>query len=115
MGFATWGATQWLAAAAAAGATASVVGGVVQADQSRRAGNMAADSAKTNASAQEQQFNKLNGKQPDTAAALDQNMQAGKNGPSGTLLTGPQGIDPSKLTLGRNTLLGAATPSGLGG
>lgn len=86
-----------------------------QADQGRKAGNTAADNAKKNADTQEQQFNKLNGKTPDTAALAEQNTQAGKNGPSGTLLTGPTGVDPSKLTLGRNTLLGAATPTGLGG
>lgn len=86
-----------------------------QADQGRKASNTAADNAKKNADTQEQQFNKLNGKTPDTAALAEQNTQAGKNGPSGTLLTGAQGVDPTKLTLGRNTLLGAATPTGLGG
>ena len=100
-------------AAVAAGTSAAV--GVYGADQARRRGNQAADAAEQQATAQEQQFNKLNGKNPDTAALADQNMQAGKNGPSGTLLTGPQGVDPSKLTLGKNTLLGAATPTGLGG
>jgi hypothetical protein len=103
-------AAELIGAIAVAGSAASAAS---QADSSRRASNMAADAAKANASAQEQQFNKLNGKNPDTAAMADQNMQAGKNGPSGTLLTGPQGVDPSKLTLGRNTLLGAATPTGL--
>lgn len=86
-----------------------------QADQGRKASNTAADNAKKNADTQEQQFNKLNGKTPDAMAMAAENIQAGKNGPSGTLLTGPKGIDPSKLTLGRNTLLGAATPTGLGG
>jgi hypothetical protein len=79
----------------AAGSAASA------ADTSRKAGHAAENNAKKSAAAQEQQFNKLNGKTQD--------------GPSGTLLTGPQGIDPTKLTLGRNTLLGAATPTGLGG
>lgn len=109
------GAAAWTAIAA--GTSAAV--GVYSADQSRKAGNQAADAAQANADQQEQQFNKLNGKQPDTAALMDQNMQAGKNGPSGTLLTGPRGIDPSKLLLGKNTLLGGAapsvTPTGLGG
>lgn len=106
-----WTATAWLAIAAGTTAAASVY----STDVSRKAGNKAADNAEANASQQEQQFNKLNGKTPDTMALMDQNTQAGKNGPSGTLLTGPKGIDPSKLTLGRNTLLGAATPTGLGG
>ena len=94
---------------------ATVAATAYSADQSRKTGNKAADLAEKNASDQEQQFNKLNGRTPDTMALMDQNTQAGKNGPSGTLLTGPQGVDPSKLTLGRNTLLGAATPTGLGG
>lgn len=100
-------AAELIGALVVAGSAAS------QADGARRAGNTAADNAKKQASDQEQQFNKLNGKTPDSAAMMDQNTQAGKDGPSGALLTGPQGIDPSKLTLGRNTLLGAATPTGL--
>lgn len=94
-------------------AYATAASAAVQADQSRKAGNQAADRAAAAAAQQEQQFNKLNGKNPDTVALADQNMQAGKNGPSGTLLTGPQGVDPSKLLLGRSTLLGGATPTGL--
>jgi type II secretory pathway pseudopilin PulG len=103
MGAAAWGAI-------AAGTSAAV--GVYSADQSRQNSNRAADNAAAQASEQEQQFNKVNGKQPDVTAMTDQNTQAGKNGPSGTLLTGPQGVDPSKLTLGRATLLGGApTPA----
>ena len=90
--------------AIAAGTTAAVA--VNNGEQSRRAANTAKDRAKLDADKAEQQFNKLNGKKPDIAGLMDQNIQAGKNGPSGTLLTGPQGIDPTKLSLGRNTLLG---------
>ncbi len=32
--------------------------------------------------------------------------QAGRGGPSGTMLTGPQGVSPDALQLGRTTLLG---------
>lgn len=106
-----WTAATWMAIAAGTTAAVSAYG----ADQSRKQGNRAANAADEQASAQEQQFNKLNGKTPDAMAMAAENIQAGKNGPSGTLLTGPKGIDPSKLTLGRNTLLGAATPTGLGG
>lgn len=88
-----------------AGTTAAVA--VSQADTARRVGNEAKDRAKAQADLADQNFNKLNGKKPDLAALLDQSTQAGKSGPSGTLLTGPQGIDPSKLLLGRSTLLGA--------
>jgi hypothetical protein len=34
------------------------------------------------------------------------NVLAGKAGQSGTMLTGPQGVDPTQLTLGKQTLLG---------
>ena len=87
-------------------AAATVAATAYSTDQSRKAGNRSANLAEKQAKDQEQQFNKLNGKMPDAMAMMDQNIQAGKNGPSGTMLTGPQGIDPSKLTLGRNTLLG---------
>jgi hypothetical protein len=48
------------------------------------------------------------GKQPDVKAMRGANAAAsGVNaGPASTFLTGPSGIDPSQLTLGKNTLLG---------
>lgn len=54
----------------------------------------------------EQQMNAANQKKPDTMAMLNDAAQKGRAGQSGTMLTGPQGIDPSLLTLGKNTLLG---------
>lgn len=50
--------------------------------------------------------NRANQKTPNTRQILSEAEQAGKAGVSGTMLTGPQGIDPSSLTLGRNSLLG---------
>ena len=50
--------------------------------------------------------NKTNQKRPDTAGVLAAAQQAGKSGASGTMLTGSQGVDPSALSLGKNTLLG---------
>lgn len=52
-------------------------------------------------------MNRANQKRPNTRALLDDANQKGKAGASGTMLTGPQGVDPSSLTLGRSTLLGA--------
>lgn len=51
---------------------------------------------------------KAGAKQPDTQAMSSANAKAsGVNaGPASTFLTGPTGIDPSQLTLGKNTLLG---------
>lgn len=54
----------------------------------------------------EQEVNRLNAKKPDTSAILSAQQQAAKAGASGTMLTGPQGVDPSQLTIGKNTLLG---------
>jgi hypothetical protein len=50
--------------------------------------------------------NKANQNKPDVAGILASNANAGKAGPSSTLLTGSQGIDPTKLNLGKSTLLG---------
>ena len=49
---------------------------------------------------------------PDYEASLAANRRRETGGgptatPSSTFLTGPGGVDPSKLVLGRNTLLGA--------
>lgn len=51
---------------------------------------------------------KQGAKQPEIKAMRAANNQnAGINaGPASTFLTGATGIDPSKLTLGKNTLLG---------
>lgn len=62
--------------------------------------NKAADQA-------DQAFNRANGKQPDLAGLYSANERDSKGGISGTMLTGPQGVDPKTLMLGRNTLLGA--------
>jgi uncharacterized protein HemX len=43
---------------------------------------------------------------PDVASIMAAAQESGAGGPAGTMLTGPTGIDPSQLTLGRNTLLG---------
>lgn len=53
----------------------------------------------------DQANNKANAKVPDIAALLAGNQAPG--GVGSTMLTGAGGVDTSKLTLGRNTLLGA--------
>lgn len=55
----------------------------------------------------EQSANKFNAKRPDSTAMLSQTEQAAKAGASGTMLTGPQGVDPASLSLSKNTLLGS--------
>ena len=104
-----WAAATWAAigaSAAAVGATVAIKG----ADTARRMGNQANDAAKANALKTEQDAeratNRANAKTPDVAAMMAANALAGSSGQSGTMLTGPGGVDPSLLTLGKSTLLG---------
>lgn len=50
--------------------------------------------------------NKANKKKADVSAISSKEEQASMLGGGGTLLTGNQGVDPNKLNLGGNTLLG---------
>ena len=54
----------------------------------------------------DQANNNANKKQPNVSGILSAAQQAAKGGVGGTMLTGPQGVDPSTLTLGKSTLLG---------
>ena len=99
--------------AAVISAVAAVAGGAVaynNGQEQKAAAEKAAKQAEQNAAKQEQAAdqatNQANQKKPNTAGILDAAAQAGKAGASGTMLTGPQGVDPSALALGKNTLLG---------
>ena len=94
----------WIAGITAAAAVAGVA---QQQDASRRQKNQAKDAA--NAAQQQAQreaqqadmeFNRANQRRVNDAGTMP-----GGAGNS-TLLTGPGGVDPSALTLGKNTLLG---------
>ena len=95
-------ATTWLAISVGVAAAATVHG----VEQTRKAGSQAKDAAKATALQAERANNKANAKRPDSAAAMRAAIMAGKAGNSSTLLTGPQGIDTTQLTLGRMSLLG---------
>lgn len=56
---------------------------------------------------QSEQMNAANQKTPDTASITAANVQSGKSGQSGTMLTGQAGVDLSQLLLSKNTLLGS--------
>lgn len=78
-----------------------------KADQNQRsAQRQSLRTAEDQTNAAEQANNKANQKRPDVAGALASAMLAGKAGSSGTMLTGPGGIDPNALQLGKSTLLG---------
>ena len=55
----------------------------------------------------EESANKGNAKRPNSTAMISATEQAAKAGASGTMLTGPQGVDPATLSLSKNTLLGS--------
>jgi hypothetical protein len=55
----------------------------------------------------EMEMNRANRKSPNANAILSAAQQAGRAGASGTMLTGPTGVDPNQLQLGRSSLLGA--------
>jgi len=54
----------------------------------------------------EQAQNAANQKTPDVASILQRAATAGNAGQSSTMLTGPGGINPGSLSLGKTTLLG---------
>lgn len=107
------GATTIAAVAAVASAGAAIYNGIEQkksasraADQAKRSANQQANAVAEQTRQAEEATNRANQKQPDVAGILSAAQQAGKAGASGTMLTGPQGIDPTALQLGKNTLLG---------
>ena len=52
------------------------------------------------------QQNKAHKKKAEVSALSNKEEQAAMAGPAGTMLTGTSGVDPNKLNLGGNTLLG---------
>jgi hypothetical protein len=96
-----------MAAAAVAGAAIAYNNGQEQKKAAEKASQQAEANAKKQEKTADEATNRANTKRADTGAALDSATQAGKAGASGTMLTGPQGIDPAALNLSKNTLLGS--------
>lgn len=97
-----WSAATWMAI----GTSVSAATTIDARERGRKAANTARDDAMRTESEATRQNNKANARSPDVAGMLAANLLAGKNGASGTMLTGPSGIDPSTLALGRTSLLG---------
>ena len=95
-----------MAAAAVAGAAATVYNGQQQASAQKKAQAQAQKVASDQATAADQAMNKANQTRPDTNALLDAASQSGRSGVSGTMLTGASGVDKNNLALGKSTLLG---------
>ena len=72
----------------------------------QQAQNDAVKQADAQASSSQQAVNRANQQSPDTASIMSEAGQAAKGGGAGTMLTGPMGVDPNQLALGKNTLLG---------
>lgn len=56
--------------------------------------------------AAEQEFNRANRRNPSGGPMASGNQASAAGGNASTMLTGPMGVDPSSLQLGRTTLLG---------
>ena len=75
--------------------------------QQENAQKQAQENATKAQQTQQQSVNRANAQSPDVGALLSAAGQAAKGGPAGTMLTGPGGVDPNSLSLGKNTLLGS--------
>lgn len=93
------------AAVAIVGTAYSISSGERAAKSAKKAQAQAQSNANAQIKQAEEATNRANRKTPDTMAILDSAKQAGM-GASGTMLTGPGGVDPEKLKLGKTTLLG---------
>ena len=100
-------ATWAMAAAAVAGTVVSYQNGQEQKKAAEKASQQAQANALKQEKAADEATNRANQKRANTAGILDAAAQSGKAGASGTMLTGPQGIDPNLLNLGKTTLLGS--------
>lgn len=98
--------TPYLIGAAALGTAAQISQAKDANYQQRVATDQATQQAKATADAADQANNRANAKSPDLGAIASATEQAAKGGQSGTLLTGPTGVDTSSLLLGKKTLLG---------
>lgn len=102
-----------IAAVSAAGTAYSIVQGQDASSQQKdamkkqeAAQKQAAEQAQSQQRRSEMTQNAAMRRTPDTASIMERAGQAAGGGPSSTMLTGPGGVDPNALSLGRNTLLG---------
>jgi hypothetical protein len=54
----------------------------------------------------EMAINQANRQTPNVAGIMESASASAAGGPSGTMLTGPTGVNPNALSLGKSTLLG---------
>jgi len=82
-------------------------------DEALKDQNLRQDQARTDAKAQADRSEQMQSdilmkskRQQGTREAMDYAGADAQGGAAGTMLTGPSGVDPSALTLGRSSLLG---------
>lgn len=93
-------------AAAAAGTGYSIYEGERSAAAQNRSQRQALADSRATAKAADEATNRANQKRPNANAILASAQQAAKGGMGGTLLTGPQGVNPGEMSLGKSSLLG---------
>ncbi len=96
-----------VATAAVVNTVMSIQDGRQQRKDAKNAQDQARASADKQMKAADEANNMANQKRPDIGSILDFASQSAKGGPSSTMLTGATGVDPSTLSLGKNTLLGS--------
>lgn len=74
--------------------------------QQQQAQQQAASQAQSQARRSQQAMAAANRRQPDVAGIMAAAGEGGMGTPTGTMLTGPTGVNPMDLNLGRSTLLG---------
>lgn len=94
------------AVAAAAGTAATIYNGQQQQKEMKKANQQAKAASDRQLALAEQEMNKVDAKSPNVQGMRNQNAMAEGENATATMLTGAGGVDPSKLTLGKNTLLG---------
>ena len=72
-----------------------------------RAQTQAVASAETQRQQSQQLVNQANRKRPDVSSIMQAAADSSKRGAAGTMLTGPTGVDPNSLALGKSSLLGS--------
>lgn len=92
-----------LAAATIGSAAVSLHQGEKSASAAKASARQTKRTTEMAAAQQSRELNAANAKAPDVGALLKESQQGGG---ASTLLTGPAGVDPNLLTLGRSTLLG---------
>ena len=101
------------ASAAVAGTAYSVVAGQdakkqqeKAMQQQQRAQAQQLEMAQAQRRRSETAMNAASRRTPDVGGIMERAGQQAAGGPSATMLTGPGGVDPTQLSLGRSTLLG---------